>query len=241
MKRTLPLLLITVLAVGCQNGSTPVAKAPENSSQATPSGKPSPSAAETKAPTLAELPAELKHAAFDYYGLANEKPVNMQAVYSSQPQVITGTQTVRLKEMRDGNAIFMIERTGGLAQLGDQEMSLEKDGLYVTQSTIAKVNHDLELPADVTPGKMWDNKTEVEGQISLNSKFKVVGVQKVKTKVGDRDALFVTSTGEGTMRGQKVKVTSENWFVKGVGGVKSVLKIAFPGGKTETVTVEETK
>jgi hypothetical protein len=243
--RTLPLLVALAL-VGCQND----AKNPAPS--ATTSPKPAPTTGTPETPdqtppatvSLDQLPSDLKNEAFSYYGLGYSKPMDMEVVDSSQPGTMTGAQTITLKEIKDGKAVFQIERTGNLAQLGAQEVTLEKDGIYVTASDVAKVNHDLELPNDLSAGKTWKNRMVVDQpgrEVEMDSTFKIVGERKVKTKVGDRNALLITSTGQGKMQGQKVRMVSENYYVRDIGGVKSVIKIVYPDGKVRTMTIQETK
>lgn len=230
---------VLVAAVGCASTTAKSdPSAPKGESPATPTEG---QATKTQAPTLADIPAELKHDGYSYYGLGNSKPMSMEAVNPANQSVMTGTQTITLKEIKDGKAVFLIERTGQLTQLGTQEITLEKDGLYVTANSAAKANHDLEMPAKLTPGTSWPNRTVVDGvnSVTLDSTFKVVGESKVKTKVGERTGLLITSTGKGTIGGQPVTLESQNWYVRDLGGVKSIVKIIRKGGQTETLTIQE--
>ncbi|MGV3617583.1 MAG: hypothetical protein ACO1SV_19840 [Fimbriimonas sp.] len=246
--RTLPFLL-ALAAVGCQPEPTALKTDPparqESTGATTGTTASAPTTSpEAAAPSLDTVPAELKHDGYAYYGLGNTKPMVMEIVDSTQPgRTMTGSQTIKLTEVKDGKAVFDIERTDDLAQLGTQSVTLEKDGIYVTASSVAQVNHDLELPADVTAGKKWQNTMKVDApgrEVEMKSTFKIEGNRKVKTKVGDREAILITSTGQGTMLGQKVRMESQNWYVKDVGGVKAVIKITYGDGKTRTMTIQET-
>lgn len=247
--RSLPILL-ALAVVGCQPAP------PANQTGATEKGpvaetgtKTDPKTGEqtntTPPPSADQIPAELKTEAFYYYGLNNPKPMDMEITDTQAPGVPkTGAQTVTLKEIKDGKAIFDVERTGNLAELGSQEVTLEKDGVYVTEAAIAKIDHELELPADLTPGKTWESDLKVDDpgrSVDLKNSFKIVGKQRVKTKVADREAILITSTGKGTMQGQPVRIESQNWYVRDLGGVKSIIKIIPAKGPTRTMTIQETK
>lgn len=241
--RSLP-FLFALLAFGCQpaapeikTGTPEKGKGSESTPQASTGG-------ETAAkPSLDIIPAELKHEAFAYYGLANSKPMDMEIVDSNNPGTPrTGSQTITFKEMRDGKAIFDLERTGNLTILGSQEVSLEKDGVWVTKSSLADIKHEMEIPSELTTGKTWNSELKLESaNVDLKNSFKIVGPERVKTKVADRDAILITSTSTGTMQGKKVRIESKTWYVRDVGGVKSVVKIVSADGKTQTMTIQETK
>lgn len=244
--RTLPILL-ALAAIGCQpapqaapaGGSTTGVTAGTTTPPKTTEGE------TAQRPTLDQIPAELKNEAYYYYGLANSTPMDMEITDTAAPDTPkTGAQTVTLKEIKDGKAIFDVERTGNLAELGSQEVTLEKDGVYVTEATIAKIDHELEIPSDLTPGKTWvsDLKVEEAGRsVNLKNSFKIVGKEKVTTKVGVRDAILITSTGKGTMQGQPVRIESKNWYARDIGGVKSIIKIIPAKGPARTMTIQETK
>jgi hypothetical protein len=241
--RWTPLLAFALLA-GCQPKSAEPATT-ESTTPTASTGSEAPQAAPAT-PSLSQIPAELKHDGYSYYGLGNPKPMKMEVTVSDPGQPVrVGTQTISLKEIKDGVPIFVIERKDGLEMLGVQEIRLEKDGLYNSASTVAKIGpHDLEMPAKLTIGTKWTSRTEVDqpGQSMVNdSTFVVVRPEKVKTKAGEHDALLITSTGKGTIGGQKVTTSSKSWYVKDLGGVKTVLTTTFPKGKVQTITIQETK
>lgn len=249
--RLLPFVALLV-AFGC----TPKAQetAANTSTSGTPTAAPNPSSPAgstpnggsptAPAPDLAAIPANLKHDAFEYYGLGNANPIDMEVANSAQSGVMTGAQTTKFEGMKDGKAVFSIERTGGLISLGMQKVTVEPDGVYATESSIVKLERELELPAELTPGKTWANRTVVDQpsqKVDVKNTFKVVGPTKVTTKAGERDALLITSTGKGQIQGQNVTINSKSWFVRGVGNVKSELTIQYPNNRTEKVTIQETK
>ncbi len=200
-------------------------------------------------PTVAldrsQIPAELKNDAYEYFGLGSEKPVDMQVVVSSEPGVKTGTVTTTLTEVKDGKAVFTIERTGGLIQLGTQKVTLQKEGIYVTESTDAVLDSpQLELSSNLKPGSTWSSKLKVDkpgSKMELATTYTVKGIEKFRTQKGPREGLLVLAKGSGTANGQPITFESREWYVKGVGGVKAVLVTKMKGGQSQTITIEETK
>ncbi len=193
----------------------------------------------------AVVPPELKHAGYEYEGLTNTKPVDMELVASGRPDVITGSQSVTLIGVKDGKATYKIERTGKLSILGSDEVSVEKDGVYTNSSSVAKLSaHAMELPASPKPGDKWNfhvTSDQKDSEMDMETTCKVVGIQKVKTKGGTYDnALLVEQTSKGKLRGKNVRTVSRSWYVKGIGTVKADLTTTNPDGKTESLTIQET-
>ena len=237
MKTNIALLLaVSIAIVGCNNTAK------------TPAAGPTPTKGGTdqkaENPTVASIPAELKKDAFDYYGLGNEQPIDMEVVQSGGATSTTGTQYVTLKEVKGGEAIFEIGRTGNLEMYGTQTVTLNDKGVYLTSSTTADIEGDrLELPNDLTPGRTWKNHLKIKGEREMDvvMNCKVVGVQKFTTKAGEREGLLITASGSGTLGGQKVTMDSKSWYVRGKGGLKSELVTTMPDGKKQIVTIQETK
>jgi hypothetical protein len=189
------------------------------------------------------LPVALQNDAYRYYGLSNAKPLDMEVRSSAQPGTVTsGAQTTTLTAADEKTATFRVERSGNLGtQLGNMEVSLESDGVYVKSSDVADVGkHDLEFPNNITPGYVWTSRTKVtqpNREIDLTLTSKVVGFDELKTKSGKVKALLVTSSGSGTILKQKTRMESKSWFVKDVGNVVSEM-ITIPGkGESQTVTI----
>jgi hypothetical protein len=235
--------LALLLVVGCGD------KEPVASSTTTTDGTLAPVEKETPAPPAAldrsTIPAELKHEAYEYFGLGNEAPVEMQVVVSTDPGVKTGTVTTTLTELKDGKAVFTIDRTGGLMQLGTQKVSLEKDGIYVIESTGAVIDKpQMELSANLNPGSTWKSTLKVDqpgSKMELSTTYTVKGIEKFKSKKGEREGLLVVAKGTGTANGVPITFESREWYVKGVGGVKAVLATKTKDGKGQTITIEESK
>lgn len=185
-----------------------------------------------------QVPNELKGSGYDYYGLANDQPVDLELTMDDN-QVKTGSQTTVLKAVRDGKATFEQTRTGGLDQLGHDELVLSKDGIHVTNSSIAKVDPtNLEFPFDPQPGFTWTSHDKIDdpGQhFDVTSKLVVEGFKDVDTKGGRKHALLVTSSGKGTQNGVPVRIDTQTYYVKGFGVVKQVIDTT-AGGKHSRIT-----
>ena len=172
--------------------------------------------------------------------------MNIEVQASTNTAIQTGTHITKLKEVKDGKAIYSIERTGNLGELlGNMEVSLEPDGIYVKSSSKAKVgSRDLELPAQLTTGREWSTKVvvdEASQKMDVTNQFKIVGHESVKTPVGTYDAIVVTSTGTGTMNGQSIRMETKGWYVKDRGMVKAVLTNSNAAGQKGTITIQEAK
>ena len=245
MKRIFLLLLLAVgFAAGCQQAST----SSDASSDQKPEGTTSGSApAGTKTEEMegeAKIPDELQTPAYHWYGLNNTKPIHYRATL---PKGVTyeGDQTCSFKEMKDGKALFTLDRTEGLEQaLGDETIELAKDAVYTLGSTaFTNSIHSKELPAEVKAGQTWDVNVELKMQGNLTLKntqhFKIVGPESVKTPTGSHDALKIVSTGEQTFNGTTYAAQSQYWYVRDHGLVKSI-SVLKAKGQSQTITVEET-
>lgn len=194
-----------------------------------------------------EVPADLKHAAFDYYGLASGKDLTLEIRTSTKPEVYTGGQKAVLKSVKDGKATYSIERSGGLAEMlgKSQDVVVDKNGIYAISIEGAPIEPiQQELPADMSPGKTWTSKSKfsLSGQeFVTDTKFRIVGPEKVTTKLGTFDAILVINEGMNIVGGQKMQITAKAWYVKGMGEVKVALTSKNTTGQTATVDVEATK
>jgi hypothetical protein len=195
-------------------------------------------------PTSEDIPSELKHDAFRYYGLSNLKSVEMER-RGGGPS-ISGGRVVRLTGIVDGKALYDIDNTGGLEAMPDEKLSVEKDGIYTVGLSGGTMTpaRNLSLPADLTPGKTWPNKTTLKmdsGQtLVADHTYKVVGEQKVKTKAGEFDALLVEAGGPTEQNGMKMQAQMKIWLVKDVGPVKMEMTMNV-NGKPVTHIIEATK
>jgi hypothetical protein len=171
----------------------------------------------------------------------------MELVMSSEPgKVTTGSQTITLKESKNGRSIYTVDRSGGLASLGTEEWTVNGKGVYTTKSSMMTLGDDaMELPAHPKPGMKWKFHTKSDqatAKMDMEISCTVVGKEDVKTKGGSfKDALVVEQDGTGTVQGKKVRTESKNWYVKGLGLVKATLKNHLPDGTDQTLSIQETK
>ena len=259
MKTLVSCLAAILLAVGCNQPSSPVAEKPAGATT-TPSSPPetpptttqaapdkTTSAASTStdsAPTLDQIPADVKTDAFAYEGLANDKMQHFEDTMSKHKNA-TGTFQVKLKEIKDGKATFEEVATGGIEGGQTEDMSADSTGIYHEKLSpfTLKTPHVIELPAKLAPGDTWKDKTTIDAEgnvISTSSVNKVIGMKKITTKLGSFDALEIDSPGDGTFQGKPIKVDLKRWFVKDVGVVRQTETMKLPGSTT-TVTREFTK
>lgn len=235
------LAVIGLGIAGC--GNKPEAVESGNTTKASPSAPKTP---EPPKPKATDLPASLKTDAFEYYGLGFEGEMKLELKKSSEPTVITGSQTISLKEIKGDSAIFVMSRTDGLAQTGDMEFLVKADGVYVTRVGTQEINPPkLEIPADLTEGKTWttDSGFKVGSQmIKENAKYKVGKVEKITIGKETMDALVVTADGTTSVDQVSMQTKFTSWLVKGKGAVKTVVETAGLSGpskgKKETITVQ---
>ncbi len=223
MKKALPLLALLILPLaGCDK-----------------SGKEAASAS----PAPPGLPAELKSDAFDYYGLGNDKPVRLEITSAEGAPPIIGTRAFSMGEVKDGKATFVEHQTGALESQGDITFSLEKDGLYVMSSSKTELKaHTLEMPAKLDVGGSWKDHTEMSPdgkKIVLDNDIKIERKERVTTPGGTfDDALFISSTGQGTIEGKPVTLTTKSWYVRGMGPVKQIEEVVTKGEPKRIISIQ---
>lgn len=206
---------------------------------------------ETKPSATVTVPDDLKNDAYHWLGLGNSTPIKYTLTAGSIK--MSGSQTTTAKSASDGKVLFSIERDGELnSALGNEEWSLEKDGVYAVSNTkVTTPVRELQAPAVLTPGKTWtvDSKAKMDSNgvsqdVAQNLRFKVVGPTSVTTPVGKQDALLVTATGTLKLGEESNRVEASFWYVKDKGMVKNVLKRSSATDKKApptVVTIEEAK
>lgn len=198
---------------------------PGDSTSATPAtGSPS----SQTPPSLTSLPASLKHAAFEYYGLGVEKPIPMVLREAGQPDR-KGSVEVKLVEVSGETAKFEQTFTDGLAtDLGKSTYSLDKSGVFALDLNGQPFDKpQLELPADVTPGKKWSLEKAVQaGPVTIDKMDnQIVGVEQVTVPRGSYSALKVTAAVSLSQGGAKSTGNMTAWYVKGLGTIKLTMDI----------------
>ncbi len=169
----------------------------------------------------------------------------MELTISDQKAIRTGSQSIRFEGMKDGKAVYSVDRTGQLASLGTEEWTITDKGVFTTKSSMMDIGQDaMELPANPKPGMTWKVHTKSDqaaAKMDMEMTFKVVGIESVTTKAGKfKSALLIEQDGKGSLQGQKVRTESKNWYVKGIGLVKATMMNHVEGGKSESLTIQET-
>jgi hypothetical protein len=237
--------LVAVCVTGCQttDSATNASNTTDSNSVSKPveSNSENPKDSTTKVVSSADLPAELKNDAYEYYGLERTDPLKFKFKRDKMSDQ-EGTQKVSLSKVEKDFAEFKVEYDGVLAQSGPMTLRLDKGGIRVIASESIKQDPEsYELPTDLKVGKTWITKTTQESTIQLVANNKVEGTGTVKTPVATyNDALIVTATGTGKANGNPIKMTTKIWLVKGRGAVRTEI-INVSGGKTEKTTLEESK
>lgn len=232
--KTLPLLAVAyaaLLVAGCNNP-------PAASSEAKGSGT---SAATPATPPTPKVPDALKTDGYYYYGLDNTKPLTYSMTLNGAKPA-DGVQTVQLTGV-DKEANFTLSRTGSLVNLGDEELVVKPDGVYLVRSMWGPVEPAMmAFPDKATEGKTWKTSNTMKGSDDRSYKmdltYTIGKVEKVKVQAGEFDALKVTSAGTLTMDGKSYPLTAEGWYSKQVGTVKLELKSKDEGGKEKATIVE---
>ncbi len=247
MKTTTLTLSLLVLLIGCSPKEAVTKGTGDSSGTSSTAAKESP---EVK-PVASDVPASLKHAAYEYYGLGNPKTMDMVLKSPNGPDKTGGVST-QLEKIEGESATYKIVRSGAIAgDLGDETMVVEPSGIYMVGTSMGTISPEkfLALPADLTVGKTWTQKTKVtrnDGQeVEENSTYKVEGERSLTTKAGTQTALLVSSSGTASVSSGATKQTSKHvtkyWYVKGVGSVKVEITLNTPGMPPRTLIVEQTK
>lgn len=213
-------------------------------SETSPAPKPAASTTSASSPP-SSVPPALKSEGYEYSGVARTTPLDMEETTSVSPsQVVTGSQTITCTEVKADKAVYTVDRSGGLANLGSETWTVTKDGVFSKSSLVDVGDHAMELPASPKPGVTWKVHMKAErsdAQMDIDNVFKVVRKEKVTTKGGTfDDALLVEQIGTGTMQSKNVRTVSHSWYVKGLGLVKADMKVTYKDGTSQSVMVQET-
>ncbi len=191
------------------------------------------------------IPADLKHDAYHYYGLNNLKPLNMEiTIDGGAPS--SGTQSISLVKVDSNEAVFRMDRTGGLSAFGSMELVLKPDGVYLLKASVGRVQEAArEMPAALKPGETWttSGKMTLPGGSSVeeSGSYKVVGFEKVTTKRQTYPgALLVQSEGKVIQGSETATMRTKNWFVKDRGPVKVEIELIDPQGTQRKILMQET-
>ncbi|HCM74339.1 MAG TPA: hypothetical protein PLB31_02900 [Fimbriimonadaceae bacterium] len=222
------LLALGLLIGGCQ----PAAPAPTPEGGTTEPGKETTSTTDSKTelePSV-ELPAELKTAAAEYYGMTGSRESTFETNWGEDKKG-EGTERVRILNVENGEARVDVVRAGELAQLGSETVVIRKDGIYTESVGRGELSKPaLQLPSDVAPGKKWTSSFDLtipDGTVvKATMNGEALAIEKIKLSDGkEYEALVIvnrytmkSTPAEGA--GSTVTGEAKSWLVKGLGMVK---------------------
>lgn len=236
-----PVLLLALAAALLAAGCQPTASTPDKPKDAAGTTQPEANA-EPAAPKIEDLSADLKHEGFQYFGLGTGNTLVYQTSLSGI--IDEGTQTSTLAELKDGEAVFAIERGGNLTQLGRERIRVNKDGVFLIEAQqFGKLEPALiALPAKVEIGRTWQAEQTVYGPanepIRLKMEFKIERREKVKVPAGEYEAILVTTKGTTSRDNKSAPVSGKAWYAANVGPVKLEVQAVNQEGKPVTQTIQ---
>lgn len=222
MKKLAPLSILAallILTVGC----APEAKKETPEPAATTGGTEDGSTTVTKKSDAEDVGDELRHEAYQYYGLGNTKVLVYDLTMNGATE--EGRQEVNYQGMVESVPTYVINRTGSLSQLGNETLQLKSDGVLLSSTTMGDLNEPvIALPADVAVGKAWSDTrviTRVDGKVlEMTSNYKVEKSEKVTTPAGDFETLVIVSDGTIKHDGKTEPFRGQIYHAKGIGTVK---------------------
>ncbi|MFM9873159.1 MAG: hypothetical protein ACKVQS_06800 [Fimbriimonadaceae bacterium] len=239
MRRFTSLTIIVAAVLGlvaCQP-SNPAIKTPDKTSDTGTTGSTTP---ETKQ----EVPANLKHEGYQYYGLdvKSEQTYDFDLNGSKRQ----GMQKETYLGLSDGKPRFSIERAEALSNLGTDVVEVRDDGVYMISSREQTLETPmLALPAKMEIGKSWEITEKLKdingNEVTLKASNKIDGQEKVTTSAGTFDCLAVSMTGTLVTQGKTQKVTGKTWYAAGTGTVKLTVSTNGADGKPTNYTITLSK
>jgi hypothetical protein len=232
MKNVTFALLLAMLVAGCGPAATNEAKPSPTADSKTGGGE----------TASAEIPAALQHDAYTYNGLDCKDELVYEYIAQKGAEPLEGRQFVEGPEQKDNKALFTVKRSGSLSELGDDEVEVREDGVYLVGGSKSRpAKPSLLMPAKLGEGTEWDTDIELAdgpGKVTLKGKNKASAVEKVKVKAGEFDAILVTQDSKLDTSGTKDDVTAKTWYAKGVGVVKMTLELRRADGTIHTSSIE---
>lgn len=230
--------LMGLVVVGCQG------KPAKSTTDETPKSEPVATQTETPAEPVKEVPAGLRHAGFDYYGLGGDKAPTLEV--KSSGSVKTGGQKFTLENATDTTATYIQEWTGDLSQNGSTRLQVTDKGVFGIEAQGNKIDPpQLEMPADPKAGFAWTSKAKIElGGGSIDSTdSKIIGVKKIKLGGKDIEVLVVERVSKAKLPDPTGKVVDQTLksvehYQKGVGAVRVEVTVSGKGVPTNTFTME---
>lgn len=234
---------IALVVAMCLNGCNPVADSVKvDSSKSGSTTGSTTKNGETKVPDSSSIAAELKHDAYSYNGFDRMTQLSYLFSQYQGDAAKTGFQTSVLKSVSPDVASFSVKRSGSFDLVGDEELEVRADGVYLVSSDQGSPAKPVRLmPASVKVGTVWEYDYALsKGDIKMNFKGKARAEKEVKLKVsaGEFDTLLVSETAQIDKGGTKGTVSSKTWYAKGIGVVQMKTELKDSGGKIVTSTIE---
>jgi hypothetical protein len=199
----------------------------------------------TTEPKALVVPASLKHAGYEYFGLGNEKLMTYTVKLNNAHMESEGTQSVLLDKVEEGSATYVIQRTGALTEVGIETVRLDEKGVTMMDTSKGDIEGPaLEMPADIHEGSEWtiDLTWNLGGKkIASKTKNTVIGTEAIETPAGKFDCLVVKVELTGDITGSTVKEENGRYtskytiyWAKGVGLVKLEATTRLPNGSNNS-------
>lgn len=187
-----------------------------------------------------EVPENLKHEGYQYYGLdVKEEQTYDFDLNGSKRQ---GMQKETYLGLTDGKPRFSIERAEALSNLGTDVVEVREDGVYMISSREQTLETPmLALPSKMEIGKTWEiteKLKDVNGdEVTLKASNKIDGQEKITTPAGTFDCLAVSMSGTLVTKGKTQKVSGKTWYAAGTGTVKLTVNTTGSDGKPTNYTI----
>lgn len=223
------LIALGLLIGGCQN-STPTPATDTGTKEPSKESSSTSTDTSTELEASVKLPAELKTAAAEYYGMTGSRESVFETNWGEDKKG-EGTERVRILNVENGEARVDVVRAGELAQLGSETVVIRKDGIYTESVGRGELSKPaLQLPSDVAPGKKWNSSFDLKmpdgSVVKAEMNGEALAIEKIKLSDGkEYDALVIVN--KYTMKstpasgaGSTVTGEAKSWLVKGLGMVK---------------------
>lgn len=189
-----------------------------------------------------QIPSALHTDAFRYYGLSNDKPLDMEVTTKPDKGVFTGSVKSRLTKVVKEKATFVEDRTGSLSDVfGSDTLEVRPDGVYAVASDKEQIDKpQLELPTGFVNGKPWkiDSLAKVGAQkVRQKMTFSCTGPDSVTIAGKTYPAMLVVGNGSFITDGKPAKVSMRQWFVRDIGNVKVEMVQTTKGSSPVTFTM----
>lgn len=232
--------LLALVMGGCNPTAKPLEPGPKSGNGSTENGGKDGSTAPTDASSIA---SELKHDAFSYNGFEGKKKLTYLFSQYKGETPAPGSQTSVMKSATPTVAAFSVKRSGSLDVIGDEELEVRTDGVYLVSTEQGSPAEPVRLmPSVVNVGTVWnyDYALTTAGGIKMGFKGKARAEQEVKLKVkaGEFDTMMVSETAEMDKGGTKGTVSSKTWYAKGIGVVQMKMELKDNTGKIVSSTIE---